>query len=85
MQATNDYTTAAPTGPRVSITPWASRHLRLCANIRFAAGAVLVTVATVMFCVGYGQFAALPLIFAVVNIAWGYRQLTVARSAVPRS
>jgi hypothetical protein len=85
MNAATDNTIHSPTGMRRLISPWALAHLRLSAGIRFAATAVLVTVASTLFAVGYGALAVLPAVFAVVNFAWGYWELTIARSAVPRT
>jgi hypothetical protein len=67
------------------ITPWAFGHLRLCAAIRFAVSAFLVTIAAVLFEAGHGGLATLPLVGVGVNFAWGYWEMTIARSAVPRA
>ena len=66
------------------ISPWAFGHLRLCAGIRFAASAFLVTIAALLFAAGHGGLATLPLVGGVANLAWGYWEMTIARSAVPR-
>ena len=39
MNAPNDNATASGSGMRGLITPWAYRHLRAIAGVRFAAGA----------------------------------------------
>jgi hypothetical protein len=83
MNARNDNTAPSRTGMRRLITPWAFGHLRLCAGIRFAAAVILVTVAALLFSAGHGALATLPLAFAAVHVAWGYWQMTIARSAVP--
>ena len=79
----NDNPTPSRTGMRRLITPWAFAHLRLCAAIRFAVSAFLVTIAGLLFAVGHGELATLPLVGAAVNLAWGYWEITIARSAAP--
>jgi hypothetical protein len=85
MSASDDNTTPSRTGMRRVISPWAFDHLRLCAAIRFGVTAFLVTIAALLFGFGHSGWAALPLVGAVVNFAWGYWEMTVARSAAPRS
>jgi hypothetical protein len=84
MYGPNDNITDR-TGMRRLISPWAFNHLRLSAGIRFAVGAFLVALAGAFFLAGYPALAALPLVFAVVHFVWGYWELTIARSAVPRA
>ncbi|HTX84717.1 MAG TPA: hypothetical protein VME44_21215 [Streptosporangiaceae bacterium] len=81
MNASNDNTALSRTGMRRVISPWAFDHLRLSAAIRFAVTAFLVTLAAFLFAFGRGGWAALPLAGAAVNLAWGYWELTIARSA----
>jgi hypothetical protein len=85
MNASNDNTTPSRTGMRRVISPWAFDHLRLCAAIRFAVSAFLVAIAALLFTFGHGGWAALPLAGAGVHLAWGYWQLTIARSAAPQT
>jgi hypothetical protein len=85
MNGPNDYTTASRTGMRRLISPWALNHLRMSAGIRFAVGAFLVALGATFFSFGYPALAALPLVFAVVNVVWGYWELSIARSAVRRA
>jgi hypothetical protein len=85
MNASNDNTTLSRTGMRRVISPWAFDHLRLSANIRFAVTAFLVTLTALLFAFGHDGWAMLPLAGAVVNFAWGYWELTIARSAAPRT
>jgi undecaprenyl diphosphate synthase len=85
MNGPNDNTTASRTGIRRLISPWALNHLRLSAGIRFAVGVFLVALAAALFSAGYAALAALPLVFAAVHFAWGYWEMSIARSAVPRA
>lgn len=85
MNASNDNSTPSRTGMRRVISPWAFDHLRLCAAIRFAVSAFLVTLAALLFAFGHGGWAMLPLAGAAVNLAWGYWEMTIARSAAPRT
>jgi hypothetical protein len=85
MYAATDNTTLSRTGMRRLISPWALAHLRLSAGIRFAVTVLLVTIATALFATGYSALAVLPAVFAVVNFAWGYWELTIASSAAPRT
>ena len=85
MTASNDDTAPSRTGMRRLISPWAFGHLRLCAGIRFAVSAFLVTIAALLFAAGRGGLATLPLLGAGVNLAWGYWEMTIARSPAPRA
>jgi hypothetical protein len=85
MNASNDSTTPSRTGMRRVISPWAFQHLRLCAAIRFGVSAFLVTIAGLLFAFGHSGLAVLPLVGAVVNFAWGYWQMIIARSSAPRT
>jgi hypothetical protein len=80
-----DNTAAPRTGLKAFISPWAMHHLRLCAGIRFASALILVTAAAFMASAGLTGWVALPLAFAALHVAWGYWQLTIARSVAPRT
>jgi hypothetical protein len=67
------------------ITSWGYRHLRFVASVRFAVAAFLLVVGCVLAFDGHFGWAALPLAFAVVHVAWGSWQLSVARSASSRT
>jgi len=84
MTTHTDNTAPPSTGMQGLISPWAFRHLRLCAGIRFGVTVFLVALGAVFFAVGHAGYAALPLAGAAVNLAWGYWQLTIARSATSR-
>jgi hypothetical protein len=81
MNAPNDNTAPSRSGMRRLITPWAYRHLRTIAGVRFAAGIFLACLGVLMLSRGAYGWAALPLAGAAVHFSWGYWQLTIARSA----
>jgi VIT1/CCC1 family predicted Fe2+/Mn2+ transporter len=83
MNALNDTTTTpARTGLRL-IAPWGLRHLRAVAGIRFAVGALLTVIASVLITRGYAAPGAVLLAVAVLHFSWGSWQLTIARSGRP--
>ncbi len=91
MNAPNDNT--APKGlrgwwltpPRPGlqrlIHPWEYRHLRFFGVTRIAAGSVAVAAGVI--CLSYGVYgwAAFFLVVAALNLAWGYWDIAIARSA----
>ncbi len=83
MNAPNDSTTLYRSGMRSLITPWAYRHLRVIAGVRFAVGVFLVGLGALLLSRGAYGWAALPLTAAAVHFSLGYWQLTIARSAPP--
>ncbi len=85
MTATTDHIVPSQTGMRRMISPWAWHHLRASATIRFAAATFTLVVAGILFSVGYAALAAVPLAGTLVNVAWGYWELSIARSAAPRT
>lgn len=90
MNAENDNTAPLRTGMRRIFPPWEFRHLRAWAAARIAAGTGLVGLGVVTL-VG-GSFtavaigwAAVWLVGAALALAGGYWELTIARSAPPRT
>jgi hypothetical protein len=83
MNAPKDSTTPPRSGMRGLITPWAYRHLRAIAGVRFAVGIFLAGVGALLLSRGACGWAALPLAAAAAHFSWGYWQLTIARSAPP--
>lgn len=90
MDAQHDNTIPPRTGMRRLIPPWEYRHLRAFASARIAAGIVLAVCGLLTLVFGgadgktYG-WAALFLGAAVLACAAGYWELTIARSASPRT
>ncbi len=90
MNALSDDALQLRTGIRRIIPPWEFRHLRVWAGVRIAGGLVLVVIAVVTLAVGgndsrtYG-WAAAALVLAALALTGGYWEMTIARSAPPRS
>jgi hypothetical protein len=90
MNAYNDNTTALRTGLRRVFPPWEFRHLRAWAAARFGGSAIAATCGVLVLAFGgndattYG-WAALFLGVAALAFAAGYWELTIARSAPPRT
>jgi len=63
------------------IIPWEYRHLRFYGVTRIAGGSVAA--AAGLICLGYGVYgwAAFFLVIGALNLAGGYWELTIARSA----
>jgi hypothetical protein len=70
---------------RRQITPWAYPRLRALAAVRLIVGIFLAGLGAVMISSGYSGIAALPLVFAAVHFSIAYLDITVARSAPPRT
>ena len=85
MNAPNDNTTPSRTGMRRVLPPWEFRHLHAWAAARIAAGIVLVGLAALMLAYGSAGWAAFWLVLAALAFAGGYWELTIARSAPPRT
>ena len=72
---------------RILIRSWEYRHLRLWAGLRIGGGVALTACGVLTLAFGgsdtktYG-WAALFLVPAALNFAFGYWQITIARSAV---
>ena len=81
MNAPNDKTAPSRSGMQRLITPWARRHLRAIAAVRFAVGIFLTGLGAVMVSRGAYGLAVLPLAGAAVHFSWGSWQLILARSA----
>ncbi len=78
---------AAPTrsGLRRLIIPWEYRHLRVFGVLRIAAGMVAAGIgAFVLSYAAYG-WAAFFLAIGAANLAVGYWEITLARSAAARA
>ena len=75
---------ASPPRPGMQrlINPWAYRHLRAFGVTRIAGGFVAGVV-----CLSYAAYgwAAFFLVVGVLNLAGGYRYITIARSSPPRA
>jgi hypothetical protein len=67
------------------IHPWEYRHLRVFGVTRIAGGSVAAAMG--LICLAYSVYgwAAFFLVVAALNFAWGYWDLTIARSASPRT
>ena len=81
MTAPTHTTAPARSGVQRLITPWAYRHLRVVAGVRFAAGIFLAGLGALLVSRGAYGLAAFLLAVAAVHFAWGSWQLTIARSA----
>jgi hypothetical protein len=90
MDAPNEYTAFWRSGMRRLIPPWERRHLRALAGARIGGGIVLAVCGVLTLSFGgsdwktYG-WAALFLGVAALAFAVGYWELTIARSAPPRT
>ena len=88
---TNDSTTRRPASNLVSswargrreITPWAYRHLRGLAAIRFAVGVYLTGLGAVMLSYGHDRLAVIPFAGAAVLFAIAWLDFSAARTASP--
>jgi hypothetical protein len=75
-----------PALERILIRPWEYRHLRLWAGLRIGGGITLTTAGVLTLSFGgsdkktYG-WAALFLVAAALNFAFGYWQTTITRPA----
>ena len=67
------------------ISPWEYRHLRASGVTRIAGG--IVAAAAGVVCLSYGVYgwAAFFLVIGALNLAGGYRYLTIARSTSTRN
>jgi hypothetical protein len=67
------------------INPWEYRHLRVFGVTRVAGGSVAAAAGVV--CLSYGVYgwAAFFLVIGALNLAGGYRYLTIARSTSTRN
>ena len=90
MEAQHDNAIPLRAGMRRFIPRWEYRHLRAVASARIAAGIVLAVCSALTLAFGgavgktYG-WAALFIGAAVLAGAAGYWELTIARSASPRT
>jgi hypothetical protein len=98
MRASEDSTnpSRSVTAMRRLVRPWESRHLRASANIRFAAGGFNLGVGLVLLSLGRSAgtdrerrkccgWSAWFLVSAVLQFLGGYLDVTVDRSAPPRT
>ena len=67
------------------LAPFEYRHVRAFGLLRIAGGSVAA--AAGLICLAYGVYgwAAFFLVLAAANLAGGYRELTIARSASART
>jgi len=91
MNAPTDSTPPRrPVLERLLIRSWEYRHLRFWAGLRIGSGIALTTCSLLTLTFGgsdaktYG-WAALFLVPAALNFAFGYWQITIARAATPRA
>jgi hypothetical protein len=66
---------------RILIRSWEYRHLRSWAGFRITAGITLLFCGILTLSYGAYGWAALFLVPAALNLAFGYWELTIARSA----
>ena len=98
MHAPDDNTTPSRsvTVMRRLITPWEYRHLHAVAGVRFAAGGFTLGIGAVLLSLGRSagtgqerrkcyRWAAFFLVVAALQFSGGYLDMTVARSAPPRT
>ena len=95
MNAPNDSTTprglrgwwASPprSGLQRLIIPWEYRHLRFYGVMRIAGGSVAAAAGLVCLAYGVYGWAAFFLVLAALNLAGGYWELGIARSASART
>ena len=98
MHAPDDNTTPSRsvTGMRRLIRPWEYRHRRAMAGVRFAAGGFDLGIGLVLFSLGRSagtdrerrkcyRWAAWFLVSAALQFLGGYLDMTVDRSAPPRT
>jgi hypothetical protein len=90
MNANSDSTTPSRTGMRRVFPPWEYRHLRAWAGARIGGGIVCTVCGVLTLSFGgsdgttYG-WAAVFMGGAALAFAAGYWELTIARSASPRT
>lgn len=84
------WTSPPRSGMRLIISPWEYRHLRAWAGVRMASGTVLAGLGVVTLSFGgngwktYGWTMAF-LAAAAASFAFGYWELSIARSAAART
>jgi hypothetical protein len=89
--------TPARSGMRRLIAPWEYRHLRAFARVRFASGFFAAGFGLSPLLLSYGWtslaqqrtacywLAGLLLVVAAANFSFGFWEMTIARSASPRT
>lgn len=97
MSAQNDNTTPPRTGARRLISPWEYRHLSVFARVRVASGFFVAGFGLCPLVLSFGWtplaeqrttcfwFAALMVAIAAACTSFGYWEMTIARSAAPRT
>ncbi len=90
MNLQSDHATSGRVGIRRVIPRWEFRHLRIWASLRIGGSAVLVGCS--LLTLGFGgndaktyAWALLFLAAALLSLAAGYWELTIAHSTTPRS
>jgi hypothetical protein len=63
------------------LAPWEYRHLRFFGGTRIAGGSVAAAAGAICLAYGVYGWAAFFLVIAALNLAGGYWELTIARSA----
>jgi hypothetical protein len=77
----NNVPARRPVLERILIRSWEYRHLRFWVGFRIVASIVLVFCGVLTLAYGSYGVAALFLVPAALNFAFGYWELTIARSA----
>ena len=96
MRAPDDRTTVLQSLMRRTMSPWEYRHLRAVASVRFAAGGFTLALGLVLLSLGRQAetsqdrrklywLAAWFLVLAPLQFFGGYLEMTMARSAPPRT
>jgi hypothetical protein len=67
------------------ITPWESRHLGVVGIMRIAGGIVAVGIGAFILTYSAYGWAAFFLVLGAANLAVGYTEISIARSAAARS
>ncbi len=67
------------------IIPWEYRHLRVFGVMRVAGGILAAGIGAFILSYGAYGWAALFLVFGVLDLAVGYWEMTIARSAAARA
>ena len=81
MNVPGNVPSQRPVLQRILIRSWEHRHLRFWGGFRIVAGIMLVFCGVATLSVNAYGWAALFLVPAVLNLAFGYWEITIARSA----
>jgi hypothetical protein len=81
MNVPGNVPSQRPVLQRILIRSWEHRHLRFWAAFRIVAGIMLVFCGVATLSVNAYGWAALFLVPAALNLAFGYWEIAIARSA----